>query len=71
MALADNIVLYASSPFAMQRQMEWLRSAMLECGLHINPNICATLNIIADNKHKKWTYNPAPIIKLDNKYIVK
>ena len=66
MAFAYDLVLFAKDDSSLQAQVDHVLHRLKECGLDINPEKSATLNIIINPKKKQWICNPYSFILINN-----
>lgn len=52
LAFADDLVVLARSPAMLQHRINAIAATLVETGLEVNPDKCATLTIVADGKGK-------------------
>ena len=64
LAFADDVVLLAKFPESLRILAQQNEAALLKCGLHLNAKKSATMNIMIDDKHKRWISNPLPFLIL-------
>ena len=69
MAFADDLVLFAKDDSSLQAQVDHVLYRLKECGLDINPEKSARLNIIINPKKKQWICNPYSFILINNTYL--
>lgn len=58
LAFADDLVILAKTPIALQKQINSLVDELAMAGLKINAAKCRTLHIQVDGKAKRWVVNP-------------
>ena len=68
MAFADDLVLFAKDDSSLQAQLYHVLYRLIECGLDINPEKSANLNIIINPKKNQWICNHCSFILINNTY---